>query len=427
MQSHEHVVTGGSGFLPHGFCYLWDPQLLWTHVGADFLIGFAYLTISVSLAWLVHRVRRDIPFSWAFVAFGLFIITCGLTHFMDIWTLWRPVYWTSAGVKIVTAVASVATAIAMPFTVPRAVATVRDAKLGRERELEQARAEALEQQNALLRRQAVELEEQQLEAQNLAVRLEETNAALQDALAEAVEARSHAEEADAAKSVFLRTMSHELRTPLNAIIGYQHLLEYGVTGPVNEEQVEQLRRIGHSANHLLGLIDEVLTLASAASVPPERHVSAVALSSLIHDVVIMAEPQAVLKGLQLSIDEIPDIVVATDAGRAAQILLNLIANAVKFTEHGAIRISAELTGDDVLVHVTDTGPGIPPEHFDDVFEPFWQLQQGTTRTYGGSGLGLTVSRELAHKLGGDIMLQSELGAGSTFTLRLPLRRTDEAG
>jgi signal transduction histidine kinase len=423
MQGHDHAA-GTSNFLPHGFCYLWDPQLLWTHVVADFLIGTAYVTIAVSLAWLVHRVRRDIPFSWAFVAFGLFIITCGLTHFMDIWTLWEPVYWTSGGVKIVTAVASVATAAAMPFTVPRAVATVRDARLARDRELAQARAEALQEQNEVLREQAVELEEQSEAARELAARVEEANAALQAALTEALEARHSAEQADAAKTTFLRTMSHELRTPLNAIIGYEQLLEHGVTGPVTDGQVDQLRRIDSSARHLLSLIDEVLTLAGNQAGEGQAQVADVALPSLLEDVSGMIEPLARAKGLDLEVDDAPPVVLRTDARRVRQILVNLLTNATKFTREGSIRISAEAAAGQVLVHVADSGPGIPPEHLESVFQAFWQAEQGTTRVHGGSGLGLTVSRELARTLGGDIELRSELSRGSTFTLRLPLDGAD---
>lgn len=107
--------------------------LLWTHFWSDLLIGLSYVTISVSLDYLVHKARREIPFSLAFVAFGLFIVTCGGTHFMDVWTLWHPVYWASAGVKVVTATASIATAIRMPFLLPRAQATITDARLARAR------------------------------------------------------------------------------------------------------------------------------------------------------------------------------------------------------------------------------------------------------------------------------------------------------
>lgn len=195
MQSqHAHAPGVPEGFLPHGFCYLWDPQLLWTHLTSDLLIGFSYVTISFSLAYLVHKARRDVPFSLAFIAFGLFIITCGLTHFMEIWTLWQPVYWASAGVKVVTAVASVATAIWMPFLVPKAHATIVDAKLAREREVAAARTAALEEQNALLEAQARALQHEREEARRLAAQLAHANAELQLA---AADARRHLDELEA--------------------------------------------------------------------------------------------------------------------------------------------------------------------------------------------------------------------------------------
>jgi signal transduction histidine kinase len=421
MQPHDHVESAVNSFLPHGFCYLWNPGLLWTHVVSDLLIGVAYVTISISLAWLVHSVRRDIPFSWVFVAFGLFIITCGATHFMEIWTLWHPDYWLSGGVKVVTAVASVATAVALPFTVPRAVATVRDARLARDRELAQARADALQAQNELLQEQAQELEVQRADAEQLSARLEDANTLLRDALAGAETARQAAESASHAKSVFLRTMSHELRTPLNAIIGYEQLLEDGVTGPVTPEQVEQLRRIGRSASHLLGLIDEILTLARSSDAPGDLRLTEVSLPALIDEVVVMVEPQARSAGLTLQTEAVPPIGMTTDAGRLRQILLNLLSNAIKFTPTGAVALSVSSESESVVFRVRDTGPGIQPDQLEQVFEPFWQAEQGMTRRHGGSGLGLTVSRALAALLGGSLTADNAPEGGAVFTLRLPQR------
>ncbi|MBR9990699.1 MAG: HAMP domain-containing histidine kinase [Gemmatimonadetes bacterium] len=382
---HEHIEAVSNGFLPHGFCYLWNPALLWTHVTADFLIGASYVVISISLAWLVHRVRQDIPFSWVFVAFGLFIITCGITHFMAIWTLWNPVYWLSGGVKVVTAVASVATAIAMPFTVPPIVATVRDARLAREHELAETRAIALAEQNTLLQ-----------------------------------EALARAEAADQAKSAFLRTMSHELRTPLNAIMGYEQLIEGGLSGPVTEQQRQQLKRINRSAAHLLTLVDDVLTLARGETDSAPLNIQRVELPALVASAAEMVQEQAVAKGLNFVVEHIPETMIETDAGRVRQILLNLLANAIKFTTTGTVTIAVDVLPDAVACHVRDTGVGVEIEHQEDVFAPFWQRVQTTTRNQGGSGLGLAVSRQLARSLGGDITLESEPGRGSTFTVILPV-------
>ena len=187
--------AAASAFLPHGYCYLWNKPLLLTHVTADLLIGVSYVVISVTLALLVHRARRDIPFSSVFVAFGLFIITCGMTHFIEVWTLWQPMYWLAGGVKAITAVASVTTAAVLPFMLPRVHATIRDAKSARAREVEAARADALQEQNArlelqtaALERQAAELAAEREAAHALAARLEIVNDELRRA---EVDARQH--------------------------------------------------------------------------------------------------------------------------------------------------------------------------------------------------------------------------------------------
>src|SRR5437764_6554481 len=121
------------GFMPHGHCYLWKPGLVWLHATSDSLIGVSYVAISATLAWLVYRARRDVPFHWMILAFGLFIIACGATHFMEIWTLWVPSYWLAGDVKLLTAAASIATAVVLPVLVPRALALIEAAKTSEDR------------------------------------------------------------------------------------------------------------------------------------------------------------------------------------------------------------------------------------------------------------------------------------------------------
>jgi signal transduction histidine kinase len=421
MQAHtEHVQAAASGFLPHGYCYLWNPPLLWTHVVSDVLIGGSYVVISVALAYLVHRARRDIPFSVVFVAFGLFIITCGLTHFMEVWTLWNPIYWASGGVKAVTAVASVATAAAMPVTVPQVLTTLRDAKLSRERELAHARAVALEEQNELLQAQAMELEIQTEAARELARELEDANQRLRDALVEAEAARGRAEAADQAKSDFLATMSHELRTPLNAIIGYEQLLEDEILGPVTPPQKEPLRRIGTSAQHLLGLIDQVLTFAQTEAGAERVRPEPLRVAEVVQAVLPMVEPAIRAKGLAFQVraaDE--ELRMETDGGKLRQILLNLLSNAAKFTEAGRVGLEVDSEGDAVRFVVRDTGIGISEENLPRVYDAFWQVEHARNRSYEGTGLGLAVTHRLVTLLGGTVAIESVLGGGTVVTVRLP--------
>ena len=116
------------GFLPHGHCYLWRPEVVWLHVGSDMLIGLSYVAISATLACLVHKARREIPFHWMILGFGLFIVACGGTHFMEVWTLWQPRYWLSGDIKLITAAASLATAFSLPPLILKVLSMIQDAK-----------------------------------------------------------------------------------------------------------------------------------------------------------------------------------------------------------------------------------------------------------------------------------------------------------
>jgi len=234
------------------------------------------------------------------------------------------------------------------------------------------------------------------------------------------QARELAQEASRAKSNFLAVMSHELRTPLTAILGYGALLEDEIVGPLNEQQRVQVRRMRESGRHLLGLIDQILSLSRIEAGRELVDAQAVDAAKLLRDVATMVRPLASRAGLALEL-ELPDAPVEmhSDGGKIRQILLNLASNAIKFTERGAVHMRLRNDGETVEFHVVDTGPGIPPEDRSRIFHPFEQLDQGTTRAKGGAGLGLSVSLELARLLGGEIALESEAGHGSTFILRLP--------
>jgi PAS domain S-box-containing protein len=229
-----------------------------------------------------------------------------------------------------------------------------------------------------------------------------------------------AHDASMAKSAFLATMSHELRTPLNAILGYAELMELGVAGSITEQQSQQLERIRASAWHLLTVIEEILTFSRVEAAREEVRLETVIIRDIVDEACSMIEPAVTRKGLELTVNA-PDheIAVRTDRGKVRQILLNLLSNAVKFTPSGRITCSAEPFSGGIYLVVQDTGPGIPPEQCERVFEPFWQATQGATRKAGGTGLGLTVSRQLAQLLGGDVALESKVGVGSTFTVTLP--------
>jgi PAS domain S-box-containing protein len=240
-------------------------------------------------------------------------------------------------------------------------------------------------------------------------------------------ARAEAERANRAKSEFLAVMSHELRTPLNAIGGYAELMEMGIRGPVTPQQREDLRRVQTSQRHLLGLINEVLNYARLETGTVHYDLADVRVRDALAAAEALVAPQAQAKEIALAIAPCPPtLAVRADAEKLRQILVNLLSNAVKFTDRGGrVELTCADAGEQVQVHVRDTGIGIPASQMDRIFEPFVQVRADLTRTAEGTGLGLAISRDLARGMAGDLTAESTPGVGSTFTLTLPASRPDE--
>jgi PAS domain S-box-containing protein len=238
---------------------------------------------------------------------------------------------------------------------------------------------------------------------------------------EARTARVEAETANRAKADFLASMSHELRTPLNAIAGYAQLMEIEVLGPISDEQRGAIVRLQRSRQHLSALVDQVLNFARIEAGKVSVDLRPVPVHEALTQLGDMIAPQATVKGLAYTFDGCPlDLTVLADRDRFDQIILNLLTNAVKFTDvGGAVRVSVERADPRVLIHVEDTGRGIPPDKQHEIFHPFVQLAADTRSTASGVGLGLAISRDLARAMGGDILVRSEVGKGSVFTVQLP--------
>jgi signal transduction histidine kinase len=280
-----------------------------------------------------------------------------------------------------------------------------------------------------------EAEEAAMRLQEQAVELEQRTEEAERARTAAERHRIDAEHANRVRTDFLASMSHELRTPLNAIQGYVQLLDDGLYGPLSGPQHGVLGRVRRAAEHLLALINDVLSFARLEEGRVAFDVRATGMTDVIRDVLPLVEPQLTGKGLALAVSLPEDAVrgetpvtVWADRHKLVQVLVNLLSNAVKFTPArqgdgtpGRVTVTvggrAE-TPDDAYVRVHDTGIGIPREQQDAVFEPFVQVSTGLTRTSEGTGLGLAISRDLVRGMGGDLRVRSAPGQGSAFTVTL---------
>jgi len=275
--------------------------------------------------------------------------------------------------------------------------------------------------SALADQAAIALENAKL-YQQVTQHAEELEARVRERTRELEEVNRKLEAASQHKSEFLANMSHELRTPMNAIIGFTRLVMRRARDILPQREQENLGKILISADHLLALINDILDLSKIEAGRMEIHRSSVDLEPLIDICLRTVEPLVNSERLRLvKTMEAGLPPLSTDQDKLKQILMNLLSNAVKFTEAGTVTVTARRQDEHLAIAVSDTGIGIPAGAFELIFEEFRQVDSSTTRQYSGTGLGLSISRHLARLLGGDITVESSLGVGSSFTVRLPLR------
>jgi PAS domain S-box-containing protein len=244
---------------------------------------------------------------------------------------------------------------------------------------------------------------------------------LKRAETELVEAKEAAEAADRIKSAFLATMSHELRTPLNSIVGFTGILLQGLAGPLNDEQRKQLGMVKMSSGHLLALINDILDLSKIEAGQLTVLHEPFDVTPALEHVVQTLTPLAQKKGLELQTETGRNLgSLVGDRRRFEQILMNLVGNAVKFTEHGSVKVRCATCNGSLVLSVQDTGIGVPREQLPKLFSPFYQVDTGITRKHEGTGLGLSITKRLTELMGGTIAVDSTLGVGSRFTVQLPL-------
>jgi signal transduction histidine kinase len=265
--------------------------------------------------------------------------------------------------------------------------------------------------------------------QTLEQRVEERTAELAQATRVAQEAQAAAEEASRAKSQFLANMSHELRTPLNAIIGYSEMLHEEAEEGGQEDFLPDLQKINAAGKHLLTLIRDILDLSKIESGKMDLHLETFEITPMIQEVVTTIGALVEQNANTLEVRDTRGLgAMRADLSKVRQSLLNLLSNACKFTEQGTITLDTyreAVEGDDwITFRVTDTGIGMAPEQVEKLFHAFTQADESTTRKYGGTGLGLAISQRFCQMMGGNIRVESAVGQGSTFTIRLPAQVAD---
>jgi signal transduction histidine kinase len=374
----SHNIFDAYGFAPHGYCFLWNSRLVTLHVVSDSLIGLSYVFISSTLLYFVRTIYHDLPFRWVFVAFGSFIIACGATHFLDIWTLWYATYWLSGTVKLITAVASLSTAVILPPLLPKVRMLIANAKASEER------------------KQKLESAKQELESMNR--QLTEMSKLQQN---------------------FISVVSHEFRTALTSIQGFSELLE---TEDFNSKEVKDYASDIHvDATRLDRLITDLLDLERMKTgkmlIHPERLDLNILLTQLIEKTRSTIPPNY---PIHLQLDQaLPPI--NGDPDKLTQVILNLLSNVVKYSPTGgAILVSSRLEEEVAHLSVQDHGIGLSPENVARLFIPYNRIDTTENRYIKGTGLGLAIIREICELHHGEVWVESTLGQGSTFHITLPL-------
>lgn len=365
-----HAENSLSGFFTHLFdtssyparwnCGSWTSMEGWLHVVSDIGIFVAYFAIPLALVYFIRK-RKDVPFYGIFILFAAFILCCGTGHLLEAVIFWYPIYRIAGLLKLTTAIVSLVTVFVLLRLLPKL------------------------------------MELPSLISRNESLR-----------------------EADALKNEFLANMSHEIRTPMTAILGYSDvLLDESTT---EDERKTAVKTIQKNGTHLLELINDILDLSKIEAGKLDIELQSVRPALVVRDVLELVHIRAEERGNTLSCEidgEIP-ATITTDSVRLKQSLLNLVGNAVKFTENGSIRVVMKYLpeAEQLQFDVIDTGIGMTPEQLGKIFSQFGQADSSTTRLYGGTGLGLTITKRIAELLGGEVSVKSEAEKGSQFTLNI---------
>lgn len=370
-------------FMPHGHCYLWKPVLLSIHAISDFLIGAAYVGISITLYALVKKIQ--LKFSRVILSFGLFIGACGMTHFFEVWNLWNSDYWASGSVKIITAFASVFTGLYL-YKLRHQIVEFSEAV-----KVSESRRQMLESYN-------IELEQ----------KIEERTSALR----EAVRARDE----------FLSLASHELKTPLTTLkLQSQFKMKKIESNPelmaACELSKQFLNLVDQQTSRLNRVVEDMLDVSRIQSGQMHLNLEKGNLCQLINETVQRFSPELHRAGNFMSLDLHGCEEVVMDQFRVEQVISNLLSNIVKYAPRSEVMIATEVLKEQIKISVRDSGPGINPENLEKIFQRFERV--GGVNGPSGLGLGLFLSRQIIEAHGGKIWAESLPDQGTSFIILLP--------
>lgn len=378
------------GFQPHGYCLLWDPKLFWTHVVSDAAIALSYLSIPMVLIVLTLR-RPDLMPRHIVVLFSAFILACGATHLMGIWTMWTPDYGAQGAVKAMTAGVSVVTAAALWPLAPKVLRTPSIASY-------EAKTAALEKVVAEARERDAQI-----------VRLN----------AELTESLDAERQLNCIQREFVAMVSHEFRTPLAIIDGRARQISRAAGREARGQEAERADEIRAAVCRIVDLMESVLQSARMEAGKIEFKPQPTDLADIVREecraTAELARDRSVLTHVQQSIP------IDGDPVLIRQIVSNLLSNAVKYSDAGStVTVRAKLEGDAAVVSVSDEGVGIPPDELERLFTRFFRASTSEGRP--GSGIGLHLLRHFVDMHDGGVDVVSEVGVGTTFTVTLPHRR-----
>ena len=368
-------IFSTDGFMPHGHCYLWQPALLSLHVISDALIVMAYFSIPITLLYFVRR-RKDLEFHWMFICFAVFILACGTTHLMEIWTVWHPAYWLSGAVKAITALASIPTAILLVKLIPFALALPSPSAL-------QAINEQMAAEIAGRKRIERALHQRNIELATLNRELE----------------------------AFSYSVSHDLRAPLRSMDGFSMILLEDYSDQLDAEGRDALHRIRAASQRMGRLIDDMLRLSQVGRAGIRREV--VDLSLLAHEIAASVASEEPARTVEWVIDE--HMSVHADKALLQIALQNLIENAWKFTgktRQPVIRVGMRAGAGGKVYFVGDNGAGFDMAHAQQLFGAFQRLHHAAD--FPGTGIGLAIVQRIISRHEGRIWVEARPGEGATF-------------